>query len=227
MLKDVVEYFENFRTGNSISKDLLNMMKESVKSLETLSILVQSDPLRTSALGTNIVENFFSQIRRKQRYFSVWEYSCIYNRAIHELMKRNCYDLPYSYPTRKNNAKKKYNSQIGLVWSIKDVKLMSPLKREKYIESLRVVHKGSAEEESKCTELAANFNPSRRMLTIREATCKLLPFGADKIHYLCPVEDCLAMYVHIKRLTSHLQLVMKKKLSNILIKLKKIQQATY
>ena len=57
--------------------------------------------LLTSALGTNIVENFFSQIRRKQRYFSLWEYSCIYNRAIHEIMKHNCYNLPFSYPVGK------------------------------------------------------------------------------------------------------------------------------
>jgi len=38
--------------------------------------------LKSSHLGSDVVENFFSLVRGKSHYVSLWEYASIYNRAL-------------------------------------------------------------------------------------------------------------------------------------------------
>ena len=74
----------------------------------------------TSILGTNIVENFFSIIRGKIRYCCLWEYAYVYSGAVAELKKRFCENPLFCYNVGAcgRNKSKKYNDQIGVVFSV-------------------------------------------------------------------------------------------------------------
>ena len=128
-LETVYQYFSNWNTSKQkkehfITEELFKMITISLNSLKTLRsrliILFKKEPSLISILGTNIVENFFSTIRSKCRYPSLWDYSIVYNRAWIELVKQNAIDCPYSFREKKSSHQY-YGNQQGLKFIMKDI----------------------------------------------------------------------------------------------------------
>jgi len=133
-----------------------------------------------SVFGTLIVENFFSTIRAKIRYPSLWEYSIVYSRAWMELIKNNADDNTYIGPKWKESFGKCYGNQTGTAFSMKSIKLLRPSDREGKLKAIADVNKGTEEQRQQCEKLVEVYKCSRRRFTTREVTCKESPIAINK-----------------------------------------------
>eukprot|EP00733_Pompholyxophrys_punicea_P000753 Pompholyxophrys_punicea_v1_NODE_265_length_2478_cov_92.556748.p1 type:complete len:635 gc:universal NODE_265_length_2478_cov_92.556748:567-2471(+) len=116
------------QASNKPGNNLLSQIETTLKSLKLLSAYVGPENVLTSALGTNVVENFFSLVRRKVRYPSLWDYACFYARAKLEHVKKFSDDSLYHY--RKYRIGKKYNNSNAVHYTMTSIKLLSSRDRE-------------------------------------------------------------------------------------------------
>lgn len=121
--------------------------------------------------GTNINENLFSQFRAKQRYLTVLSVYMIDLRAYAELVKRNCIDLPFHYPS--SDLSKCYNNQTALKFLMEDIPFLSQAKISMPISATQF------DEELK--NIVLINHPTRRQMTLRIGTCFENPYGAEPI----------------------------------------------
>ncbi len=123
-LQYIVKYFQNITTYNS---DVTKQMETTVRSLQRLHEHLQQQYHFTlqapSILSTLVVENFFSQVRRKIRYPNYYEFCYLMRRARNEIIKQNASD--YLFPARKARVGKKYNNQEGVEFSIDDIEYVT------------------------------------------------------------------------------------------------------
>eukprot|EP00733_Pompholyxophrys_punicea_P000588 Pompholyxophrys_punicea_v1_NODE_179_length_2990_cov_78.650085.p1 type:complete len:456 gc:universal NODE_179_length_2990_cov_78.650085:2815-1448(-) len=82
------EYTNQYRLGNNLYFQIVT----TLDYLLHLWTIVSPENVLTSCLGTNVCENFFSLVRRKVRYPSLWDYACYYARAKMEHIKLNADD---------------------------------------------------------------------------------------------------------------------------------------
>ncbi len=192
-LQHVVKYFQHITTGNS---DVTSQMEVTVKSLQQLHNYLQKYNYTLQApsiLSTLVVENFFSQIRRKIRYPNYYEYCYLMRRARNEIIKQNAKD--YLFPVRQARVGKKYNNQEGVEFSVDDIEYVSRKnKKGKYKEiqgkntgkilyllSLfsYLIIVGDLQQKQLAKELVELFPCSRQRLLIREITCKANPLNGN------------------------------------------------
>jgi len=190
---------------SSQTQDHLIITYNSLKQLCSLFHLIYKKEIsHISYFSTLVVENFFSLIRRKVRYPCFYEFLVCFRRAAMELIKMNAIDCPYTYPWKRIG--KKYNNQVGLQFTMADVKLL-------FTEEERISHKisytqPSAADENLCTSLAVTHQPTRKRLTIREATAKENPIlSTTAIYYFCAFPGCTrgSPYKYIGALKTHLK----------------------
>ena len=111
----------------------------SVQGLKKMSTLCEESGCHfvPSIFGTIVVENFFSQVRRKVRYPSLWEYAVFSRRAEMELIKQNAQDYLFVGAKKGGRIGKKYLNQKGIKFSMENIKLLTKReKREEYNDSL-------------------------------------------------------------------------------------------
>lgn len=69
---------------------------------------IKPEGIKTTTLSTLIVENYFSQIRRKVKYPTLYDF---------------CWVSQKAYP--QSTLNKKYNNQEGIEFSLDDIELIS------------------------------------------------------------------------------------------------------
>eukprot|EP00734_Pompholyxophrys_sp_LG126_P000332 Pompholyxophrys_sp_v1_NODE_119_length_1822_cov_1.962649.p1 type:complete len:461 gc:universal NODE_119_length_1822_cov_1.962649:214-1596(+) len=199
---------QNFSTHSKLTANLFFQISTTLDSFISISDNLKKEEILTSSLSTCVVENFFSLIRQKVRYPSLWDYHCIYARAKMENIKRSAPDSSYHY--RKNKMiGKKYNNH-GLTYTMASIRLLSTTDREKMKGDMKKFQ-GSEKQRQLCEELVELFRPSRKMLLTREVTCKSNPFEKVKVqvrpNLLCPEakNGCAhKVFVYPKSFETHL-----------------------
>jgi len=170
------KYFKKLKGSLGDMHHQIETAVNSVKSIHEI------DPTHVifSIFGSLIVENFFSTIRAKTRYPSLWEYAIVYNRAWMEMIKNNADDWSYIGPKWRESFGKCYGNQTGVTFSMKTIKLLSPHEREGKLKKLAEVNKGTKEQEEQCEKVVEVFKCSRKRFTTREITCKESPITINK-----------------------------------------------
>jgi len=122
----VIRYFVEMKhregTGARVSDNLIEQILQTCRGMKILAQEYES--FIASIFGTLIVENFFSQVRGKTRYPSLYEYALYYNRAHEELVKKFADD--YLYPSIQTRKGKKYGNQEGYSSSSSSLFLFFP-----------------------------------------------------------------------------------------------------
>jgi hypothetical protein len=101
---EVNKYFDELQKETIVFRlgtNLATQISVSLTSFIGLQARVTC-PILTSSLGSNVCENFFSLVRQKVRYPSLWDYACYYARAKMEFVKRNLVDSVYSFSKKKH-----------------------------------------------------------------------------------------------------------------------------
>jgi hypothetical protein len=203
-LKSIQQYFQTWHDDNNyrrnfISTELFNALTTTINNFLNFGSYYQtvhSSPLRlTSILGTNVVENYFSIIRRKIKYPNFWEYCLVAKRAWIELVKKFSKDCPFKL--RDTKCGKKYNNQHGLTFFMTDISFLLPTEKTTTITSILSENQGSQEDKEKCLSLTAQYPCSKKKLLIREATCKINPTKTNKnrdFFINCQEMDCTKTY---------------------------------
>ena len=204
----VQDYFQSIASHHksSIPAQTLEQLCITIDSIRDLSSL--ETLLLTSAVSTLVVENFFSIIRQKRRYLTLWDYGCTYARAVLELVKKRTQDVGYSISNKATG--KKYGNSIGITFSKSMIHLVSSAERERESKMAVQNNKSSNMENRKldeeaAKELATECKPSVKKLLIREATCKENPLKKVSISFQSRVgcADCEASYVYPGCLLRH------------------------
>eukprot|EP00733_Pompholyxophrys_punicea_P000230 Pompholyxophrys_punicea_v1_NODE_46_length_4478_cov_10.250283.p1 type:complete len:811 gc:universal NODE_46_length_4478_cov_10.250283:1622-4054(+) len=211
-ISEAEKYFQeiqNFSSTNCITKNLYHQFVTSCQSFKKIHEIVGNGRVLTSQLGTNTNENFFSLVRQKIRYPSLWDYGCYYSRARMEFIKRNADDSRYHY--RKANISKKYNNQKNLHYVLSDINLLSKADRSRM--KAEWVSQRSSKNPSDlqlCDDVVAELGPCRKRMLIREATCKENPTKKVKVavrtQIPCPLYSSCGHkpYVNPQSLVNHL-----------------------
>jgi len=160
-----------------------------------------------SFLSTNMVENFFSIIRSKFRYPSLAMYATAYHAAYNYLVWRLSPDS--GCPQFKAPIGQAYGNAEGIAFSFKtDVRHWSPSEKETAIKKTYVDNTtgiSSKDEQDRLTqaalEIAARLRPTRKLLTIREATCKKRPGRCHLV--LCEAKGCPRMFTYAGAYATH------------------------
>eukprot|EP00734_Pompholyxophrys_sp_LG126_P000362 Pompholyxophrys_sp_v1_NODE_133_length_1678_cov_1.174877.p2 type:complete len:252 gc:universal NODE_133_length_1678_cov_1.174877:781-26(-) len=179
-----------------IGSNLFSQLETSIMSLERLA---RKFPIeKTSIFGTNIVENFFSIIRRKVRYPNLMDYSWIFHRALMELIKHHSADFCFKYSDGTRKMGKKYNVQVGLSFSTADIKLWTKAEKKETKKQKQRISRGNNEERLFLKSLCEKYKCTNKRLLIREATCKTNPTitakAQTKVSVHCPhIEVCRHM----------------------------------
>jgi DNA polymerase III epsilon subunit-like protein len=208
-LDRVVKYFQSLSGLTSGLVDQLCTTVESLKVLHDLSTKEETKfTFRVSVLGTIVVENFFSTVRSKCRYPNLWEYAVFARRAYFELIKNNAEDYLFIGPKKGQNQWKKYGNQIGMHFSIDQIKLLSKKEKVALTETKRAQNGGTADDESFCKAKGREYLCRRKRLTIREKTTKDSPFFSNRmkleVRVRCPIPECIKVYVYEGFLANHL-----------------------
>ena len=178
-----------------ISKQCMEALDANVAGLRKLAELNSSLSFARSALGTNIVENFFSIMRGHTYYFDVFEYMSLGYRTFMELVKKNASDCPFVYPKGETRC---YNNQTGIRYTMNLITLPTPSDNRKTVANVRnfsVAIDPAARKLDKqhAAALAITFSPASRRFTIREASTKLglrKEPSVGKGYAFCVVEGC-------------------------------------
>lgn len=210
-------YFRTSRTfaPNSISSDVmfhLDTIQEFLQHFEGFGAAQTAEgeqsstsaPTFTSHYGTNVVENFFSHIRRKCRYPNLFEYSYTYQSAVIELIKRNCTDETFPF-LKTGRIGKKYNNN-DLEFELADIELASKASRAAEKQSFEA-NMGTEHDKLACVALAEKYKCSRKILLIREVTMKGNPFLVNRVRADCPIQGCTRVlgYVYPHSMTTHIR----------------------
>eukprot|EP00733_Pompholyxophrys_punicea_P000690 Pompholyxophrys_punicea_v1_NODE_233_length_2631_cov_11.916149.p1 type:complete len:493 gc:universal NODE_233_length_2631_cov_11.916149:347-1825(+) len=198
---NIQNYTKQFRLGNNLYFQIMT----TLHSLETIWSFIGFENVMTSCLGTNVCENFFSLVRRKVRYPSLWDYGCYYARAKMEHVKLNADDNLNRSP--KRHVSKKYNNQKNLHYTMKSIKLLSKADRNILRQEIKSNYGGSADDKLFCQEMVLTMRPTRKKLLVREATCKEDPTHKVKVAVrpalICTQPNCSKQYVYPKALITH------------------------
>jgi hypothetical protein len=160
-----------------------------------------------SFLSTNVVENFFSIVRAKFRYPSLLMYATAYRAAYHYLVWRLAPDS--GCPQFKAPIGMAYGNVEGIAFSFKsDVQNWSPSAKAAAIKEMHAVNTAniSSDEEHErlvqtALEIASRLRPTRKLLTIREATCKKRPGRCHLV--LCEAKGCPRMFTYAGAYATH------------------------
>jgi len=198
-----------FRSLKGLTGGLVGQVKTTVESLKTVFELCEKEGInfRPSVLGTIVVENFFSTVRAKCRYPNLWEYAVFARRAYFELIKENASDYLFIGPKKGVDRFKKYGNQIGIQFTMDQIKLMTKSQKKAYTESIRTRNEGSENDRLFCVEKAHLHRCNRKRMTIREIKTKDSPFQAKaKLQYRvrCPSNGCQKNFVYEGALANHI-----------------------
>jgi hypothetical protein len=104
-------FLTNKNTKEWINSDLYFMLETTLTNIQ---IIIKKEKLsEISHISTNIVENFFSIIRRKILYPNFYEYAVTYEKAWVELVKFFTKENPVPYRNRILSKTKKYWNQVS------------------------------------------------------------------------------------------------------------------
>jgi hypothetical protein len=205
------------KNGSGLTDELAFSLRTTLQSLQRLIAWQESSAAHSfwpsgkahptfSFLSTNVVENFFSIIRSKFRYPSLLMYATAYHAAYRYLVWRLAPDS--GCPQFKAPIGQAYGNVEGIAFSFKsDVRMWSP--SEKTAEIKKTLAKNTAgiseHQHQRLTqvalEIAARLRPTRKALTIREATCKKRPGRCNLI--LCESKGCPRMFTYAGAYQSH------------------------
>eukprot|EP00733_Pompholyxophrys_punicea_P000511 Pompholyxophrys_punicea_v1_NODE_145_length_3208_cov_8.838884.p1 type:complete len:643 gc:universal NODE_145_length_3208_cov_8.838884:1974-46(-) len=174
-IPDILQYLssmESFSEKNKMTPNLFFQIRTSLDSFAKLHDFLSQTGIMPSALGTNVNENFFSLVRSKIRFPSLWEYQCYYSRAVLEHIKRNSTDSVYHY--KKKRIGKKYNN-CALEYSMKAIKFITQEERAAQKTHFNFF-KGTLQEIAMLPQIRDSMRPTRKKLLTREVTCKSSPF---------------------------------------------------
>lgn len=204
--RTVVDYFTPTDDElHCLSKESFALLEHTHKSLKELNKLHPFGADKICHLSTNIVENFFSLIRAKERYPSVAGYAITYTSTAKELAKKNMTET--YYPAQAKNRNKNYlvDTQVGFTKEMLAL-LFGDTAAKREQRTRKEQNKGNNEEKiAKAKAIVSRNRPNRRQLLVREFTCKS---RADQRHLLaCLVADCPKMYRYAKALETHMKMV--------------------
>ena len=172
------------------SQKISDQIRQTCQGISSLAS--QRSDLKPSVLGTLIVENFFSRVRGKVRFPSLFEFAIYYNHAYEELVKRFATDYICPFPKRRKG--KTYGDQEGITFLLAAIDFPSRTQRKREVKAIKEQNSGTLEQLEKCKSLATTHRCSRKRLLIRGATCKIDPTKTEKIKVqflvFCPVENC-------------------------------------
>jgi hypothetical protein len=230
ILKEASDYFETLRGG--VSKIFRKQVKHSYDSLVAIEQYVprsSNGALKIAHLGTNLVENFFSIVRRKVLYPNLFDFYCIEQRAFTELIKKFAVDAPFQCKGTTIGNSECYGNMENASFRMEDIPQLpitrSSENRKRKLETIKPSTPNTIVSPSATAialmptpnpapfdvigcmkQLAEEFRPSRR-LTIRQATCKANPTAAkvNSSYILCELEDCVKTYVYRGSYANHLE----------------------
>ena len=210
-------FFDTPKNGTGLTDELAFSLRTTATSLRRL-VVWQESPVNSfwpshtahpifSFLSTNVVENFFSIIRSKFRYPSLVMYATAYHAAYHYLVWRLAPDS--GCPQFKAPIGQAYGNADGIAFSFKtDVQHWSPKEKEDAVKKTyaeNTVGISSKDEHARLTqaalEIAARLRPTRKLLTIREATCKKRPGRCHLV--LCEAKGCPRMFTYAGAYATH------------------------
>lgn len=217
-LDETVKWFlDTPRNGIGLTDELVFSLRSTAASLHRLVAWQEHAsnlfwPSHTahavfSFLSTNVVENFFSIIRSKFRYPSLVMYATAYHAAYRYLVWRLAPDS--GCPQFKAPIGMAYGNVEGIAFSFKtDVRHWSPSEKEAaikitYVENISGIS-GKEEHDQHvqaALEIAARLRPTRKLLTIREATCKKRPGRCHLV--LCEAKGCPRMFTYAAAYQTH------------------------
>jgi hypothetical protein len=124
-------------------------------------------PWRLQSLSTNIVENYFSQMRQKSRYFTAVDYMSMSFRCFCELVKKNSPDRGYTYP---HNELGSCYEVAEISFSVKAIPLVKVKEKKGVQASIRKLTCNDTDRTAdRAQELEVAYPASSRRFTIRES----------------------------------------------------------
>jgi hypothetical protein len=198
----------NTKWISSATRTHINVCFQSLFALEeSYQLLFGVSVPEWCWFSTLVCENYFSMIRRKVRYPSIYEYLICCRRAEMELIKMTAVDCPYSIPWKRIG--KKYNNQHGIGFSMDDICLLWT-KEERLADRFQKSNLTySSTDLQFCCSIAEKLPPSRNRFTNREATCKDNPLQVkNNVYVWCSFPDCsrVSPYKNLGSYRNHLLL---------------------
>lgn len=126
-MKQTSKYLDSFVAKGSNNSLVITKkhIASSIESLETLSLKYPNIGIKTSCLSTRVVENFFSIIKSKNRYPSVFE---------NQIHSKACFVLQYRFSNPEQrlvtfapvSVGNNYGDQHGVEFDLPDITFQSP-----------------------------------------------------------------------------------------------------
>lgn len=211
LMDTVVAYLQgNAATypNNHVTDEVLQQVTLSTRHLRLLTVeycKASGQKLeRVSYLSTLVVEHFFSRMRSKIRFPSLWQFACTYQAAWRELVKDHAKDFKFARPSPSRT--KYYGALPAQFFNYeRDAGLVAPKKRREVLDALRSANRGSDADAELCSLVARRHRPTRRVITIREATCKGISAAPGVVVNIfpCNVGECPRIYKYRKACYTH------------------------
>ena len=223
-LKNSIEYLKKIHKineiGNKISPILgmsTFLMSQFEITFQTISQYLKKEfeknnslKIQLSLFGTNCVENFFSLMRRKQRYMNVNEYFQFYSLTVEALLFR--FSNSKLFPLENSRLGTNYNIVSNLDTSFVVDNTIISFKEKKELFKKQKLNEGTKEEKETCKNLV--FELSKRVGLTRD-WCKEFRNELNiigKLPCLAPIEhnfdyfQCPKVYSNWSSFIKHLQL---------------------
>eukprot|EP01117_Protostelium_nocturnum_P016476 TRINITY_DN6516_c0_g2_i1.p1 TRINITY_DN6516_c0_g2~~TRINITY_DN6516_c0_g2_i1.p1 ORF type:complete len:618 (+),score=92.84 TRINITY_DN6516_c0_g2_i1:603-2456(+) len=202
-LKKCYLYFESLKGVTDVFK---RQTKETYESLQLFAEFMKKAEIqftKTSYLGTDVVENFFSIIRQKVRYPTLFDYWYTQERAWNQLIQKHNAKPDYRLP-QKSFSKNCYNLLPQDCFT--PDQLPSNKVKERKVECI-LKPKPSADSIIKMKLLVAKYKPTRKRMLFQESTCKENPtqIKVKKGYHHCRHGDCVKTYTYRNSYIKHVQ----------------------
>jgi hypothetical protein len=186
--------------GN-VTSTLLFMLRTTIAMLQRVFLDRTDIPAalkgwnRLSFYGTNVVEHFFSIIRRKVLFPNLWEYSYTFWRAVAELVKKNAADRPFPMP-RYEPKDRKYNDNSDIAFEMSDVPLVSRGEKKRLLAEYRRQYgggDGTTEADMQAARtLSTEFSCARQSLPTVPLRRSTIPRAPHRCAIGCSAPSSLA-----------------------------------